>query len=1101
VTASVQADPSNCPSFPEEGSAPLGFTLDEDVVGFLARKGESTFVQAYLLSLFAEKGDSLNAMSDRARVFEQAEFMHLVECEDKDTWRVPTVDSMIVALRREAERQRRLQLAAERFDTEEIRGVLRVPEGEDEVEFLLGLEGRLRDEQRRYGGPLFGDVVFQALRTRLDSAVVLPQYLRNWREAEHRAEVSEKRQAWRERLREYATAARDAADEITTRVSEVQGGHAENARASASTIRDLAGALLADPPPSDADASAHEQELGPTLLTALTEAARVADPSAPEVSVLPAPLDDLAARSRDMRLEYERVRQGGDEDADPARVEEALRAATQSLAIALGRQDTRLSAAQVRTAIAAWIDDLRATYQRTEDQAALALSDPERRERISAALRSLGQEAAPDPLDVGEPPEQLASPTPPQAPDQVLWALTDLLYERAREELTLAYVSRVESWFKESTVGSALTGAFPRTSQLFSSSGVRLFEVPRAAWRDALRTDVRALPRVLIQKGPVRDALLNVLLPSPSGNRPDPDAPDLSLDDPSANPDDPVLDQIPPHIAGDPDLSVDVPEARPDLVNPDEPGLTEAERRARREEREARERERARRVSEQQRRHEEWREEQVAQRTAERERRRAARQQAQVAVEQWDRRDKAEAHLDALSLTVGLSEQLMRGVSPLDLAIGLADSLGRDQGSVLIRLGVDSTVATRVTGAADFMAAIAKDFRMQGGLPPTDVNPAELPGHLLSLTQFDAAARPLRRLYVNLLVLDYLQPLHTRRHPLPVTFEEVAEATRRILLAFELAQDRLDALRASTADARAVGYSGYVGAALAQTRTALDLAETLLGQPPETVPAGSVLHDLRRRWDDVGAIYSSMTGGSYTDALSRTVLLYSEITESPMPDKLYRVASLAATVASARSGAEMEAAFRAAAMPAGGYRGKRSAEGHPITINAYPALSGGNEWLIDTGRVDWDDPALQGGITLPVGVEIKLFRLPVLRERTGFTPLLGARPPVSVFVSFLDLGAMLSYRLSEHEIDLGPDDAGQDSVSVQELPDVALNQVFAPGLFLVTGPRSNPLSLGIGVQLNPALRSVHEGESEVSRQVPALRFGFFLGVDLTLFRF
>ncbi|MFK7968841.1 MAG: hypothetical protein AB8F95_00670 [Bacteroidia bacterium] len=87
----------------------------------------------------------------------------------------------------------------------------------------------------------------------------------------------------------------------------------------------------------------------------------------------------------------------------------------------------------------------------------------------------------------------------------------------------------------------------------------------------------------------------------------------------------------------------------------------------------------------------------------------------------------------------------------------------------------------------------------------------------------------------------------------------------------------------------------------------------------------------------------------------------------------------------------------------------------------------------------------------------------------------------SVFVSFIDLGALVLFRLDE---------------ATEPLPeDVRFRQVFAPGVFYAHGFRDIPISILAGAQLSPQLRNF--GGTPAS----ALRFNLALTVDIPMLNF
>ncbi|MDX1419998.1 MAG: hypothetical protein R3181_08535 [Rubricoccaceae bacterium] len=1023
--APLAIPPPTCPSIPDDRSIPLGFYLEPEVVDHLAKKEESVFVRAYLLSLLAEEATPGNVLRERARTLDGATFAQLIGCKGPPAgafdWSVPTVREMVDALDAEAERQRRLRLAAERTDADSFLNRLTVAPDRP-ADQLLALRDDLAVERERYRSRLFADALFDPLRARLDDALALAHRLPIWfavesdlrRAAQGEETATAAAEASRGRLdgalQAWANAAVAAADEAAAAVRPLADdpGLSPARRAAAEDALQLAEEVTALQDTLQVQLGNDDQPAARGTSDRLADALRrtiqrAAEAQGDEPGPTPPDLPE-AAEAAWQALGASTTRLGIDEAAAGAaqgalrRVQAAHRAVQQDLAALSGLPGpTAVDAEAVAEAARARLDAVRLEHATVRDDVTLALQDPVGVTAAAGALSEGRSAPALAPLAVEDAPERLRSATPPIAPEQVLWALTDLLYERAQEELTLDFVYRLRGWFQETETGAALALAFPRTAQIFSSSELLLFELPRAAWRDALRADIRALPHALTLEPPVRGLVLDLLYRDEHGV-----------------------------VAGD--TVAGCPPARPSGGSAAGPAP-------------------------------------LAQ-----------------------RRTCAEAYLDALGLTVGLAERLMAGASPFDVAIALSGGLRSHEVAgrpLLRRLGLRPEDTARVLGAASLMADVARDLRLQGGLPPADANPAELPDHLLSLSQFDTAAPTLRRLYVNLLVLSHLQPLDTPTHPLPPALDlpALTEAVRQVVHAFELAQDRLTTLPSSATD-RASAYGSYVGAALDQSIATLELADVLLGAPPSG--ADAPLRLLRTRWEDVGAIYAFMASGAYPDALSRTVLLFSGVTGSPMPDRLHRVASLAATVASARSGTEMEAAFRAAARPAGGFRGKRNDPGSPVTINAYVGLGLDTELLFADGTRagPWTGVAAPG-VALPLGLEWH-------------------RPfgvPLSLFLPVLDLGAPLSYRLARTrgvETDDGTDG------EVEQLPTLTLRQVLAPGVLVVAGPRQHPFALGLGVQFYPGLREVEpaDGASGASTDpLDALHVGVLLGVDLTLFQF
>lgn len=183
---------------------------------------------------------------------------------------------------------------------------------------------------------------------------------------------------------------------------------------------------------------------------------------------------------------------------------------------------------------------------------------------------------------------------------------------------------------------------------------------------------------------------------------------------------------------------------------------------------------------------------------------------------------------------------------------------------------------------------------------------------------------------------------------------------------------------------------------------------------------------------------------------------------------LVKLVTLAADIAEVGDG-DVKAIFEAAIMPVGSYRVKQSTS-FSATLNAYPGVFVGNETLQGTNSTK-----TFLGVSGPIGIALSTSRG---NERT-------LRASNSLMLGFIDIGALLSYRLDS-----------EDSVSAN--PDVTFATVLAPGLFFMHGFKESPLSLGIGVQYAPRLRTVTADAIDLAPQ-DALRIGVTLAVDIPLF--
>ncbi|KYG11475.1 hypothetical protein BE21_00810 [Sorangium cellulosum] len=284
--------------------------------------------------------------------------------------------------------------------------------------------------------------------------------------------------------------------------------------------------------------------------------------------------------------------------------------------------------------------------------------------------------------------------------------------------------------------------------------------------------------------------------------------------------------------------------------------------------------------------------------------------------------------------------------------------------------------------------------------------------------------------------------------------------------------ERIVSIREELAkETSAARFNVYTAATLEVLQVAINIA------PQDSRPAKAVA--LLRRVDScLGAARTRDYGKVLVDAF-----WIADELKIKLPASVTQYGSLAADLATARSAEEVTGVLESAATPVGGYKNKRRAGGSSVTLNGYLGAQFGGEWLGGTQAPA--GPAMSAGLAAPIGVEYS----------RGF-----GWGSLGVMVGVLDLGTLVSYRLTEE--DGGPTD-------VQKTPSFSFEQVLAPGLYGVLGISSDvPFSVGLGMSLTPALREVVEeqaepggGTSQDRFSAPAFRVGLFAGVDLPLLSF
>ncbi|MCP4438130.1 MAG: hypothetical protein GY810_04230 [Aureispira sp.] len=177
---------------------------------------------------------------------------------------------------------------------------------------------------------------------------------------------------------------------------------------------------------------------------------------------------------------------------------------------------------------------------------------------------------------------------------------------------------------------------------------------------------------------------------------------------------------------------------------------------------------------------------------------------------------------------------------------------------------------------------------------------------------------------------------------------------------------------------------------------------------------------------------------------------------------LMKYGTFIATAVNAKTAAEVSDAIAAFALPPGGSAIKKYSK-FSIALNAYVGLSAGQEVLKNIG------PKTYYAVTTPIGVSFNW----------GFKNY-GA---IGIMASVFDIGALTSFRFQDD--------------SVNELPDLKFENVLAPGGYLVYNLPKYPLSLGVGAQLGPNLRSVKDNNLNIST-TSGWRWGAFLAVDIPM---
>ena len=236
---------------------------------------------------------------------------------------------------------------------------------------------------------------------------------------------------------------------------------------------------------------------------------------------------------------------------------------------------------------------------------------------------------------------------------------------------------------------------------------------------------------------------------------------------------------------------------------------------------------------------------------------------------------------------------------------------------------------------------------------------------------------------------------------------------------------------------------------------------------------------------------------AYGVALVNTVTILKDLLpESAIKDEIIKYGTFMVSMVSAKDAKEMENVLAAAALPVGSYRLKRTSR-FTISLNTYPGVFGGVETLTTSETLDGKKEGLNLAFTAPVGLDFCWGK-----KRKKNKTIFG--PSNSLFISVIDIGAVVSFRLS-----------GADT----GLPEFKWENILAPGIFWMRGFKNSPISFGLGIQYGPQLRKItpkaddagdagstkavsNGGETaEAVFTASAWRFGLIIAVDIPIFNF
>jgi hypothetical protein len=213
----------------------------------------------------------------------------------------------------------------------------------------------------------------------------------------------------------------------------------------------------------------------------------------------------------------------------------------------------------------------------------------------------------------------------------------------------------------------------------------------------------------------------------------------------------------------------------------------------------------------------------------------------------------------------------------------------------------------------------------------------------------------------------------------------------------------------------------------------------------------------------------------YATAIINSGLLVNQllIQSENLSCHLMRYGAFVASIAESRSSDEVAVVIESFALPRGSAIIKKH---YPFNmcIGSYVGLNTSLEILDNLDSEDKTGWSI--GVSAPIGIA---FSWP-LQNKKGKSP-----GSFSIFMSVLDLGAFTAYRFTNNE-------------TVKELPELRMDNLFAPGGAMVFGFPKFPGAFSVFMQRGPSLRKV-TSDAYTFNETTGWKIGISLSVDIPLF--
>ncbi|MEM9920755.1 MAG: hypothetical protein AAF990_21835 [Bacteroidota bacterium] len=195
--------------------------------------------------------------------------------------------------------------------------------------------------------------------------------------------------------------------------------------------------------------------------------------------------------------------------------------------------------------------------------------------------------------------------------------------------------------------------------------------------------------------------------------------------------------------------------------------------------------------------------------------------------------------------------------------------------------------------------------------------------------------------------------------------------------------------------------------------------------------------------------------------------------DSNFIQKLRTYGLFVAEVAKAETSEEVKEAIEAVALPVGSARIKRQSRRN-VAVQSYLGGFGGVEIIPGLDTDSTESTGFLAAVHAPVGI--------------AFSSGTEEGNSWSLFITAVDIGALTAYRFNDDQ--------------TEALPDFKLQNILAPGAYIMYGFKDSPVSIGAGVQMGPAVRKFASDENGVTVDIgnkANWRAGISIAVDIPLF--